>query len=154
MKATATALGLSWGTVNKIALTAARELTCNPEHLAGVRKLGVDEHKWKHVRGNGDFSWVTVLVDLTPVGDGTGPARLLDMVAGRSAQALRASSPRVARRARSGVPEPDQGHRNGRVLRLSHRRSAGARRSTHGDGSLPHVAVEVTAHVYQDVIAA
>ncbi|SED55144.1 Transposase [Tsukamurella tyrosinosolvens] len=60
-----------------------------PQHLTGVRELGVDEHKWKHVRGNGDSSWVTVLVDLTPVREGTGPARLLDMVAGRSAQALR-----------------------------------------------------------------
>ena len=31
---------------------------------------------------------MTVVVDLTPVIDGTGPARLLDMVAGRSADAL------------------------------------------------------------------
>lgn len=59
VNATSVALGLSWGTVNTIALAAARELTCSPAHLAGVRELGVREHKWKHVRGNGDSSWVT-----------------------------------------------------------------------------------------------
>ena len=59
-----------------------------PDHLDGVRILGVDEHKWKHVRGDGTSSFVTVLVDLTPVVDGTGPARLLDMISGRSAKAL------------------------------------------------------------------
>lgn len=46
------------------------------------------EHKWKHVRGQGDPSFVTVIVDLTPVIDGAGTARLLDMVPGRSAAAF------------------------------------------------------------------
>lgn len=32
---------------------------------------------------------VTVLVDLTPLADGTGPARLIDMRPGRSAEVLR-----------------------------------------------------------------
>ncbi|EOM75568.1 ISL3 family transposase [Rhodococcus rhodnii] len=59
-----------------------------PGHLDGVRSLGVDEHKWKHRRGQGDPDFVTVIVDLTPVIEGTGPARLLDMVAGRSKAAL------------------------------------------------------------------
>lgn len=59
-----------------------------PGHFDGVRVLGVDEHKWKHVRGDGSSSFVTVLVDLTPVADGTGPSRLLDMVPGRSAKVL------------------------------------------------------------------
>ena len=45
-------------------------------------------HKWKHVRGDGASSLVTVLVDLTPVVDGTGPSRLLDMVPGRWAKVL------------------------------------------------------------------
>ena len=49
---------------------------------------GVDEHKWKHVRGDGTPGFVTVIVDLTPQVDGTGPARLLDMVPGRSADAF------------------------------------------------------------------
>lgn len=89
VSAVAKALGLSWGTVNAVALSMTRHLVHGqPVHLDGVRMLGVDEHKWKHVRGQGDPSFVTVIVDLTPVIDGTGPARLLDMVPGRSAAAF------------------------------------------------------------------
>ncbi|WP_460581641.1 ISL3 family transposase, partial [Gordonia jinhuaensis] len=87
--AVAAAIGMSWNTVNNLALDAARSLASAPARLDGVRVLGVDEHKWKHVRGKGDSSFVTVLVDLTPIVDGTGPARLLDMVAGRSKAALK-----------------------------------------------------------------
>ncbi|GAA4408732.1 ISL3 family transposase [Tsukamurella soli] len=84
-------LGISWNTVNTIALDAAREMVyADPAHLAGVRVLGVDEHTWKHVRGNGDPSMVTVIIDLTPAVEGTGPARLLDMLPGRSADVLTA----------------------------------------------------------------
>lgn len=89
VKAAAAAVGLSWNTVNTLALAAVKKLAAAPARLAGVRVLGVDEHKWKHVRGKGDSSFVTVLVDLTPIVDGTGPARLLDMVAGRSKAALK-----------------------------------------------------------------
>lgn len=85
----ARSLGLSRNTVSALALNGIREIVYMPGHLDGVRVLGVDEHKWKHVRGVGDPSFVTVIVDLTPVLDGTGPARLLDMVPGRSAAALR-----------------------------------------------------------------
>src|SRR5699024_5755705 len=60
----------------------------DPTHLAGVRILGVDEHCWKHVRGQGEDSFATILVDLTPAIEGTGPARLLDVRAGRSAAVL------------------------------------------------------------------
>ena len=48
--------------------------------------IGVDEHVWRHTR-RGD-KYVTVIIDLTPVRDHTGPARLLDMVEGRSKQAF------------------------------------------------------------------
>ena len=42
---------------------------------------------WRH-RG---YEWcVTVLIDLTPVRDGTGPARLVDMIEGRSKAAFKA----------------------------------------------------------------
>ena len=90
VSAVATALGLSWDVVNSLALSTVRQMVYDqPGHLDRVRVLGVDEHKWKHVRGQGDPSFVTVIVDLTPVIDGTGPARLLDMVPGRSAAALK-----------------------------------------------------------------
>ena len=52
-----------------------------------MKVVGVDEHVWRHTR-RGD-RYVTVIIDLTPVRDGTGPARLLDMVQGRSKQAFK-----------------------------------------------------------------
>ncbi|WP_345572203.1 transposase, partial [Streptomyces plumbiresistens] len=87
--AVAANLAISWSTVNQIATDAARALVYDGDHLDGVRCLGVDEHKWKHVRGQGEPSFVTVLIDLTPVIDGTGPARLLDMIGGRSKHVLK-----------------------------------------------------------------
>ena len=50
-----------------------------------VTRIGVDEHVWRH--GASGDRYVTVIVDLTPRADGR-PARLLDMVPGRSAQAF------------------------------------------------------------------
>lgn len=89
ISAVARALGLGWDLVNNLAVDAARTLVYDdPTHLEGVRILGVDEHKWKHVRGGGEDSYVTILVDLTPTIEGTGPARLLDVQAGRSAKVL------------------------------------------------------------------
>ena len=80
----AKALGLGWDLVNDLAVSEVRAMVYEqPGHFDGVRVLGVDEHKWKHVRGDGSSAFVTVLVDLTPVVDGTGPSRLLDMVPGR-----------------------------------------------------------------------
>jgi len=91
VSATAKALGIGWELVNTVAVTAARNLVyADPLHLAGVRVLGVDEHVWKHTRRPGEpSSMVTVLVDLTPLVDGDGPARLIDMRPGRSADVLK-----------------------------------------------------------------
>ena len=63
-------------------------LISDPARFDGVRVLGVDEHVWRHTRA-GD-KYVTVIIDLTPVRDRTGPARLLDMVPGRSKAAFAA----------------------------------------------------------------
>jgi transposase len=49
--------------------------------------LGVDEHAWRHTRRGDKF--VTVMIDLTPVRDGTGPSRLLDMAGGRPKQVFK-----------------------------------------------------------------
>ena len=89
--ATAKALGVGWELVNQVAVDACRQLVYdNPSHLDGVRILGVDEHVWKHTRKPGQPSnLVTILVDLTPLADGRGPARLLDIRPGRSADVLR-----------------------------------------------------------------
>lgn len=80
-------LGVSWHTANAAVLDTGRRLLIDdPNRLTGVRVLGVDEHVWRHTRwGN---RYVTVVIDLTPVADDTGPARLLDMVPGRSKQAF------------------------------------------------------------------
>jgi transposase len=90
VSAVARELGRSWDTVNSIAVAATRELliTTGPARLDGVRVIGVDEHKWSHVLGADADGFVTVITDLTPVVAGQGPARLLDMVPGRSAAAL------------------------------------------------------------------
>ena len=56
--------------------------------IAAVRVIGVDEHVWRHTR-RGD-KYVTVIIDLTPARDKTGPARLLDMIPGRSEAAFKA----------------------------------------------------------------
>ncbi len=81
-------LGVAWNTANDAILAEGRRvLIADPHRLDGVRVLGVDEHVWRHTRA-GD-KYVTVLIDLTPIRDRTGPARLLDMVEGRSKQAFK-----------------------------------------------------------------
>ena len=89
--AVARELGLSWDTVNTIAMEATQMIVAaDTSRLDGVRVIGVDEHRWSHTRGRGDGDgFVTVIIDLTPVLDGTGRARLLDLVPGRSAAALK-----------------------------------------------------------------
>jgi transposase len=62
--------------------------TAGPARLEGVQILGVDEHRWAHTRHAAGDGFVTVIVDLTPVVAGTGRARLLDLVEGRSAAAF------------------------------------------------------------------
>ena len=79
----AAALGISWHTANNAILTRAEQtITGNPDRFDGVEVLGVDEHVWRHTR-RGD-RYVTVMIDLTPVRHRSGPARLLDVVPGRS----------------------------------------------------------------------
>jgi transposase len=81
-------LGVSWNTANDAVLAEGkRVLIEDPGRFDGVTVIGVDEHVWRHTR-RGD-KYVTVLIDLTPVRDRTGPARLLDMVEGRSKQAFK-----------------------------------------------------------------
>jgi len=81
-------LGVAWNTANDAVLAEGkRVLITDPKRLDGVRVIGVDEHVWRHTR-KGD-KYVTVIIDLTGIRDGTGPARLLDMVQGRSKQAFK-----------------------------------------------------------------
>jgi hypothetical protein len=45
----------------------------DPERFDGVQVIGVDEHCWRHTRRGDKF--VTVVIDLSPVRDGTPPRR-------------------------------------------------------------------------------
>ncbi len=88
----AEALGVAWDTANDAVLAEGRRvLFADPVRFDGVRVLGVDEHVWRHTRRGDKYvdKYVTVIIDLTPVRDRTGPARLLDMVEGRSKQAFK-----------------------------------------------------------------
>nr|WP_282599341.1 ISL3 family transposase [Brevibacterium sp. R8603A2] len=81
-------LGVAWDTANDaVVAEGKRVLIDDPARFEGVRVVGVDEHVWRHTR-RGD-KYITVIIDLTPIRDGTGPARLLDMVEGRSKQVFK-----------------------------------------------------------------
>ncbi len=77
-------------TVNTIAIDATQmTVAADSGCLHGVRVIGVDEHRWSQTRRPGEDGFVTVIIDLTPVLEGNGRTRLLDLVAGRSAAALK-----------------------------------------------------------------
>ena len=81
-------LAVSWNTANDAVLAEGkRVLIDDPHRYDGVTAIGVDEHVWRHTR-RGD-KYVTVIIDLTAIREGTGPARLLDMIEGRSKQAFK-----------------------------------------------------------------
>jgi hypothetical protein len=80
--------GVGWNTASNAVLAEGKRVLINdPARFDGVRVIGVDEHVWRHTR-RGD-KYVTVIIDLTGIRDGTGPARLPDMVEGRSRQAFK-----------------------------------------------------------------
>ncbi|SMY02377.1 zinc-finger of transposase IS204/IS1001/IS1096/IS1165, partial [Brevibacterium sp. Mu109] len=79
----AASLGASWHTVNTAILATGQQLLLDdPTRFDGVRVLGVDEYVWRHTPFGSKY--VTVIIDLTPIRDKTGPSRLLDIVEGRS----------------------------------------------------------------------
>ena len=81
-------LGVAWNTANDAVLAEGkRVLISDPARFDEVTTIGVDEHVWRHTR-RGD-KYVTVIIDLTPIRNKTGPARLLDMLEGRSKQAFK-----------------------------------------------------------------
>ena len=99
MSRIAEGLDVAWNTANDAVLAEGRRvLLSDPARFDGVEVIGVDEHCWRHTRRGEKY--VTVIIDLTPTSDGTGPARLLDMVEGRSKQVFKtwlAAQPRAWR---------------------------------------------------------
>jgi hypothetical protein len=74
ISAIAAELGVSWHTVSSIAMRAVADLVAaaGPDRLAGVKMIGVDEHRWAP-RRIGPAGFVTLIIDLTPVHDQTIP---------------------------------------------------------------------------------
>jgi hypothetical protein len=146
-------LGVSWNTANTAVLAEGkRVLIEDPGRFDGVKVIGVDEHVWRHTR-RGD-KYVTVIIDLTPIRQGTGSSRRLDMVEGRSKQAFKQLLAEREDSWRDGV-EPcqrdarrdDCGARGDQPLDLV----AGPSARTAGDASIrrarPAPAADVVPHV-------
>lgn len=82
-------LGTAWHTVNGAVLEACYELLISdPARFNGVRVIGLNEHVWSDT-GRGS-KYVSVIIDLTPIRDGTGPSMRRDMVPGPSKKLFKA----------------------------------------------------------------
>lgn len=78
-------LAIAWNTANDAVLAEHKRVSIDDTvRFDRTRVIGVDEHVWRHTH-HGD-KYVTVIIDLTPIRDGTGPSQLLDMVPGRFKQ--------------------------------------------------------------------
>ena len=77
----AVAFGVAWGTVMAAVVEHGTPLVDDPDRLAGVQALGVDETAFLAANGRHHTQFVTGMVDVTA-------ARLLDVVPGRSGTVL------------------------------------------------------------------
>jgi transposase len=84
--AVARAFGVGWGTIMSAVRDHGRPLVDDPARLAGVGAVGVDETAFTAATATSPTAFVTGIVDLTRRRGGV--ARLLDVVEGRSAEAL------------------------------------------------------------------
>ncbi|WP_333490478.1 ISL3 family transposase [Bifidobacterium pseudolongum] len=86
VSACARLLRVAWAVADRTVRDRGMPLLEQADRFSSVRAIGVDEHVWRH--GAFGDRYVTAVVDLSPRADGR-PARLLDMVPGRSARVLR-----------------------------------------------------------------
>ena len=80
----ARALGVGWATIMRIVTVRGTPVIDDPDRLAGVSALGVDETSFLRATGTHPTRYLTGVADLTP----GRCARLLDVVPGRSGAAL------------------------------------------------------------------
>jgi transposase len=83
--AVAREFGVGWGTAMAAVRAHGTPRVNDPGRVAGVKTLGVDETAFPAASATRSTSFVTGIIDLTRAGR---PARLLDVVADRSASAL------------------------------------------------------------------
>lgn len=89
IKAIAKTLGLGWDATWRIAKEGCELLTNDDHRFKGVTVIGVDEHRWSHDLLSKGGGFVTVIVDMTKHPDNPdAPARLLDVIEGRSNEVL------------------------------------------------------------------
>jgi transposase len=84
--AVAREFGVGWGTIMAAVRDHGRALVDDPDRLTGVGAVGVDETAFTAATASSPTAFVTGIVDLTRRRGGV--ARLLDVVEGRSAEAL------------------------------------------------------------------
>jgi transposase len=77
-------LGVAWATIMSLAIEAGTPIVEDPQRLADVDAIGVDETAYLRATGRHPTWFATGITDLTP----PRPARLLDVVEGRSATVL------------------------------------------------------------------
>jgi transposase len=82
----ARAFGVGWATIMRVVTARGTPIVDDPERLAGVSAVGVDETAYLRVTGTHPTRYATGIADLTP----GRPARLLDVVSGRSGTVLAA----------------------------------------------------------------
>lgn len=88
MSVIAAKLAVSWHTANSAILAEGHRQLINDEtRFDDVSIIGVDEHVWRHTRRVDKY--IIVIIDLTPISQGGGPSRLLEMVLGRSKQVFK-----------------------------------------------------------------
>jgi len=118
--AVARSLGLGWTTVMRAVAEIAAPLVEAGERIAAVAAVGVDEHAWQRANARRQTQWATGIVDLSP----GRPARLLDVVGGRSGKAYRdwiaAREPAWREGVRIAALDPFRGYRNAVREQLPH----------------------------------
>ena len=109
----AQALGVSWNTANTAVLGEGQRLLINdPARFEGVRVIGVDEHVYRNTP-YGDRC-VTVILDLTPIRERSGPCRAL----GHGPGPLQAGLQNLAGLPPRHVAQPYRDRRDGWIHRV------------------------------------